>query len=159
MKFTRRDLIHAGCTIAAATLTPSIIDRAEAGLHFHGTSVSALSQRNVVNLQNFSFGTNEYAFIDHIKNGAGSVGPFGTGFNSSASTWPSLLDANGWPNNAAASGISFGGGFNVPDPSNFNGPYIVDFDGNGVVGFAIHSQVAAPALSPLGTASTECRLR
>lgn len=40
-KFTRRDLIHAGCTIAGASLVPHFMDRAEAGLRLHGSSAGA----------------------------------------------------------------------------------------------------------------------
>lgn len=34
---TRRDFVHAGCTAGIVSLAPHFLDRAEAGLHFHGT--------------------------------------------------------------------------------------------------------------------------
>lgn len=35
--FSRRHFLHAGCTIAAITLVPNFLDRAQAGLNFHGS--------------------------------------------------------------------------------------------------------------------------
>lgn len=47
--FSRRDFIHASCAIAAASFVPSIVDRAEAGLHLHGStgSIVPLANRKV----------------------------------------------------------------------------------------------------------------
>lgn len=127
--FSRRDFIHAGCTIAGATLAPHF---AEAGRLFHGgtppAAPSSLSLRNVININDFSFITNDYAMIDHIKPGTG-VFPI-PGYTSGKS-WPQVLDATGWPNDAAASGQPFTIGFQIPDTANFAGPYILDWDGNG----------------------------
>lgn len=41
MKITRRDFIHAGCAAGAVSL--SFIDRAKAGLHFHGSETAVTS--------------------------------------------------------------------------------------------------------------------
>lgn len=144
--FTRRDLIHAGCTIAGISLAPGFVDRAEALFHRSASGTpppSGLSLRSVLNSNDFSFGLNEYAFIDHIKSGGSMVGPVGSAF-ATGSTFPTLIDANGWPNNASASGVSFGGGFIIPDPANFGGPYTIDFPqgGNGEVDFNLFLSTA-----------------
>src|SRR6185312_10314284 len=128
---------HAGCTIAGATLVPHFMDRAEAGLRLHGSAPVSLSQRNIVNIQSIGQMT-DYAFIDHTKGGGnGWLGTFGSTFTGATPTFGSLLDANGWPNNASANGQSFGGGINVPDPANFGGPYVVDMVGNGTFSLSI----------------------
>jgi hypothetical protein len=43
---SRRDFIHAGCTIAAASLTPSIVDKAEAYFP-HGAIVTGVNNAGV----------------------------------------------------------------------------------------------------------------
>lgn len=117
-------------------------------------AATALSQRNVINLNNFSFGVNDYAFIDHIKSGVAAVGPVSNGYNNPAvPTFPSLLDSDGWPNDAAASGVTFGGGFNIPDPANFGGPYVVDMVGNGVVDFNQQGPFPGDATMTVGNGS------
>lgn len=132
---TRRDLIHTGCTIAAATLFPSIVDRAEAGLHLHGSAAAAFSQRSVINL-GFLF-ENDYAFINHLVQGDSALGPIQTGgnFTSAGKIFTALIDANGWPNDPAADGQLWGtSSVRVPDPSNFAGPYVLTWTGDGQVG-------------------------
>lgn len=136
--FTRRNLIHAGCTIAGVTLIPHFMDRAKARMPHGGPASSpfGLSKRNVVNV-NFEAGENDYAFIDHMKCGSGNWGPFSSGFTGAAPTFSSTLDANGWPSISSANGQTFGGNINVPDPANFNGPYVFDLDGNGTTNIGI----------------------
>lgn len=135
MKITRRDLIHAGCTIAGVTLAPHFMDRAEAGRLFHGgASLSpALPLRNIINMNDFSFGVTDYAFIDHIRATInGSVGPFQSDWNTGP-TFPSCIDANGYVNSSAGSGNRLGGQVFVPDPADFGGPYTFDGLGSGNV--------------------------
>lgn len=158
-QITRRDLIHAGCTIAGATLVPHFMDQAEAGFLHRGSaaaSSSSLSLRNVINLNDFSFITNEYPTIDHIPSGTNCVGPRGSNYTTGA-TWPSIIDANGWPNSAANTG-DFGGGFTIPDPANYGGPYIVDLPlgGNGVIAFSLAGGATATwtATSPVNCSVT-----
>jgi hypothetical protein len=96
--FSRRDFIHAGCTVAAASLIPSIVDRAEAGFGLHG-SVSAppssggLAQVNLNSNNPQQYGL-DFPFIDCGKtltnwqlagSGTSSVDIF------------SLLNSNGFP--------------------------------------------------------------
>ena len=135
---SRRDLIHAGCTVAAVSLAPSLVDKAEAAFLRHGGSapvLSTLSQRNVINL-GFLF-ENDYAFIDHLKQGDGSEGPQG-GSWATAPAFNSVIDANGWVNSSAANGRTWGCIFRVPDPAAFSGPYVVDFQDNSI--FTIQQQ-------------------
>lgn len=141
-QFSRRALLNGAASLLTIASVATASFPTKAGLRLHGSTPAALPAalplRNVINLNDWSFGTNEYAFIDHIRNGVNTVGPFGPSFSPPANpTFPSVIDADGWPNNASASGLTFGAGFNVPDPVNFGGPYIVDFFGNGAVGFGI----------------------
>src|SRR5579859_7373192 len=89
-------------------------------------SLSGFSQRSVINT-GFLF-DNSYPFIDHTRTGA--WGPFSSGFSSSV-TFPSVIDSNGWVNNASGSGQAWGVSFNIPNQAQFAGPYTVDFTGNG----------------------------
>jgi hypothetical protein len=41
------------------------------------------------------------------------------------------IDQNGWPNVTSASGQSFGGGVRFPKSSDFAGPYVITWDGDG----------------------------
>jgi len=145
----RRELIHAGCTIAAATLVSPIDDGAEAETTLNGSAPAQLSKRNIINVNDISFILNEYAFIDHVRQGAGIMSPFGGSAFSAGAPWNTLLDAEGWPNKAAANGASFGGRIQVPDPKNFSGPYIVDWEGNGVVGLNIVGEVGTTKAASL----------
>lgn len=158
MILSRRDFVHGGCAIAAATLAPSIVDRAEAGLMHRvagaGGAGFALSGRNIINIDLMNQGDTDYAFIDHIRGGFNqAIGPINN------SQWPltvptfgSLVDANGWPNNSSASGQSWGGFFYVPDPANFGGPYTVPFTGNGLFTFGFQNSLATWTV----TGTTNC---
>src|SRR6266849_2411190 len=91
-----------------------------AGIHLHG-DIGA-SKRSVINsntLDIFNF-----AFIDHFKQQdawgpASAIWLTGTNWNSS------ILDSNGYPNNAA-NGRVFGGGIRIASSSNYSGQYIFD---------------------------------
>lgn len=94
------------------------------------------SQRNVINL---GFPSDfDYAMINHLTLGDSMISPFGSAYGSTANTWTQLIDQNGYPNNTACSGggatltgVGFGGGFRLPDPANFAGPYVITWDGDG----------------------------
>jgi hypothetical protein len=87
-----------------------------------------VSQRSVINL-NF-LGEFDYAFINHYLGGDASTGPKGSAFTV-GTPWPALIDANGWPNRRGVSGTSFGGSVRVPASSDFSGPYVITWDGDG----------------------------
>lgn len=123
--FSRRDFIHAGCTVAAATLVPNPV---EAWLH-HGSAAAApsgFSQRNVANMEFFQ--SNNYMFINHVSIGA--MGPFGLAFQSPNPAWNQIIDSGGWPN-ATASGHSFAGTIGIPGADEFSGAYEARWDGDG----------------------------
>lgn len=131
MKISRRDFIHAGCLASAITLAPRFLDKAKAGL-IHRSSLQnpLLSKRNVVNL-NFISEFN-YAFINHVISGDSVFGPVSTAFTTpGSSTWMQLIDQSGYPNNAGASGPTWGGGVRFPKSSDFSGPYVITWDGDG----------------------------
>lgn len=92
----------------------------------------SLSKRSVVNV-NF-LGEFHYAFINHFLNGDGSNSPVGSAYSTTSSTWMQLIDSDGWPNNSGAT-EQHGGSIRVPDPSNFAGPYVLTWDGDGTVAF------------------------
>lgn len=71
MKFTRRDFVHAGCTIGAVALASSPIDKAQAMLHRGGGSVfPPVAGKNQKGIQgiNYYLGTNP--FTNWINNGS-----------------------------------------------------------------------------------------
>ena len=88
-----------------------------------------LSHRNVVNL-NFLTEYN-YAFINHCIPGDSAFGPSGTSFTATASTWMQLIDQNGYPNNSGGGTGGWGAGVRFPASSNFAGPYVFTWDGEG----------------------------
>lgn len=131
MKLSRRDFVHAGCTIAAVTFA----DVSIAGINNPGSGGSgvgfALSKRSAINV-NFTF-DDEYMFINSVRlntvnptlNGAS---PF-DGF--SLNPFPQQIDQNGYINQAAASGQNVRGSFQTPTSANFGGPWVVTWDGDG----------------------------
>lgn len=67
-------------------------------------------------------------YINFLLNGADLI--TGPNFNTPTTQFNSSnLDANGWPNNAAVSNLTIGGGFSIPSDTNFTGQY--SFDGFG----------------------------
>lgn len=88
-----------------------------------------LSQRNIINLDFPS--QFDYAFLNHVIPADSTFGPVGTAFSTTTNTWMQLIDQNGYPNNAAASGITWGCGVRFPATSNFAGPYVVTWNGDG----------------------------
>jgi hypothetical protein len=130
---TRRDLLQAGGTIAGGAFLARLVDSTTAGAATHGSEPPFLSQRSVVNL-GFLF-ENNYAFINHLLQADNAFGPIAHGgWFTSGQTFPALIDANGWPNNSAADNQLWGCQFRVPDPSNFSGPYVLTWQGDGQVG-------------------------
>lgn len=131
MKISRRDFIHAGCATGLVTLSPqkSLARRLYGSIKTASLQNPLLSQRNVINL-NFASEFN-YGFINHIIPGDQVITPVGAAFNTTALTWGQLIDSNGWPNDASASGHGFGGGVRFPASANFAGPYVITWDGDG----------------------------
>jgi hypothetical protein len=115
----RRDFLHAGCTVAAASLIPSIVDRAEASFH-HGSVVASnpnplASQRSGMNIRTTE--TNEYLFINHFK--LAQNGPLQPNGSSPAVPFSTIINSQGWP----ISGISTfgynGGGLRLPNTADY----------------------------------------
>ncbi len=129
MKLSRRDFIHAGCAVTATTLISSTVDRAEAGLHLHG-STPQFSQRSVINL-GFIF-DNSYPFINFYLAGDNNTSPVGSTFTT-GTPWPALIDANGWPNQPGVSGTPFGGSARIPGSDEYTGKWVLVWDGDGQV--------------------------
>src|SRR6266404_6267087 len=94
MKLSRRDFIHAGCAIAAITLTSSFFDRAEAWVHGVAPSVTN-ANRVTVNVPGGGVGFMNLAKAWQPSN-AGQPLP------------PSLIDANGNPSGVVPSNYSSG---------------------------------------------------
>jgi hypothetical protein len=135
MKLSRRDFVHAACTVAAASLVPAALDQAIAGYrHAAATGGFVISQRNIANV-NFTF-TPEYAFINTAAlnsmnptlNGAS---PF-DGF--SLTPYNQCVDQNGYINIASASGQNVGMNYQSPSTANFSGPWLMQWNGDGRLG-------------------------
>jgi hypothetical protein len=84
------------------------------------------SQRSNINLNFMS--ENNYGLIDFTKKYP--VGPTGSNYTT-APLWPSLIDANGWPNTTGTGSGNFGGNATFPGATNYGGPYEITWDGNG----------------------------
>jgi len=81
---------------------------------------------------NIGFATGySYMFINHYLNGD-PHGPVGSSY-ATGTLWNSNLDSNGWPNNSAYDSKTFGLGARVPASTNFAGPYVLTWEGNGEV--------------------------
>lgn len=83
------------------------------------------SQRSVINL-GFMF-DNSYPLINFYLIGDGSTGPSA----STTAPWPSLIDANGWPNQPGVSGTNFGGSVRIPGSDEYTGKWVMAWDGDG----------------------------
>ena len=90
------------------------------------------AKRSNINVDGFN--TFSYFFIDHMKQADGSFNPAGNGFYVIANpSFTTCTDANGWPNNAAANTLGWGGGPRIPSSKNFPGPYVLTWIGDGTV--------------------------
>lgn len=134
--FSRRWLLKGTSLLTIATMQVPIGAEAMLLQGYGATSVTpppptSLPLRNVININNFSFITNDYAMIDHIKPGVG-VFPNAPSFQSGI-TWPAALDANGWnnANDPTAGSQPWSVSFQIPDPASFAGPYRLIWQGNG----------------------------
>ncbi len=78
---SRRDFIHAGCTVAIAMLVPPIVNRAKAGLHLHGSSALG---RSIIN----GFGQPDVPFANFFKSAEINVSSF---------NFPAVINADGYP--------------------------------------------------------------
>lgn len=101
----------------------------------------SLSKRAVYNLDYLGDDLNTvaaaYAFINHVKCG-GTFGPVGANWFNGTRYWHQSVDSNGWPNVAGlGSSDQFGGGFYVPKSSDFAGPYVLAWDGDGTIQFNV----------------------
>lgn len=98
----------------------------------HGSAAPSnplASQRSVINVN--YVGNYDYAYINMLHQGDANISPVGSAYAATASPWPQLLDAQGWPNNAAASGVTFGGSARFPSSANYAVNYVLTWDGDG----------------------------
>lgn len=96
-----------------------------------------LSQRNVINIW-YTDSEWNYSFIDHLILADNSMTPYGATFNnawSATKTFRQVVDQNGWVNDATGSGQTWGCGVRMPSSSNFAGPYVITWEGDGKVQF------------------------
>lgn len=114
MKINRRDFVHAGCALAGIVLAPHFLDKAEAGLHFHGSSVFG---RSVFGIGN----PNDEPFMNFFK-GAGSI-------SSATANYPNIFSADGYPTSLPPADITG----NLVLPSNYYGRYRLQFTGTGSI--------------------------
>lgn len=92
-----------------------------------------LSQRNVINIW-FPGSEWSYRYIDHMVLGDNMATPYGAAFNaawSATKTFQQVIDQNGWVNDSTGSGQAWGGGVRLPASSDFPGPYVITWDGDG----------------------------
>jgi hypothetical protein len=108
-----------------------------AGMHGHTRVVSPRGMFNIGTPAQF-----DYAFINFLQEGDSFLSPFGSNWAASGTCfWNSAgLDANGWPNQACANGLAFGGGIRYPSSAQFSGQYTVDGSGLGVFSVGIGTQ-------------------
>lgn len=117
MKLSRRDFIHAGYAVAAASLTR--IDKAEA--FWHGNDGSARIARSQLGLQFDHLFANAVKEIGHSSN------------NSLSNNYPYQLDQDGYPKStsgvALANNIPNNNGFVITLPPEWTGNWIVFWSG------------------------------
>jgi hypothetical protein len=102
----------------------------------HSPAAAVYSQRSVINLGMFS--DNSYPFINFYLAGDGSTGPVGSSFTTGA-TWPSLIDADGWPIQQGVSGKVFGGSARIPGGDEYAGKWVITWNGDGRVKLLVGS--------------------
>ena len=93
------------------------------------------SQRNVINIW-YPGSEYNYRYIDHLILGDSQFSPYGPTFNNAwnaSKTYQQVIDQNGWVNDASGSGQAYGGGFRIPKSSDFAGPYVITWDGDGKI--------------------------
>jgi hypothetical protein len=102
---------------------------ADAGMHGHTRVVSPRATFNIGTQGQF-----DYAFINFVQEGDFFLSPNGNNWAASGTCFwnTSFLDSNGWPNQACANGLIFGGGIRYPSSAQFSGQYSVDGSGLGV---------------------------
>lgn len=106
-----------------------------ASIHGHPRVASPRSMLNIG-----LFGVADYAYINFLRQGDSFVSPVGLNFTTGTCYWNSaLLDTNGWPNNACANGLVFGGGYYMPSQTQFSGQF--SFDGSGLGVIALNLQI------------------
>lgn len=116
MQFSRRDFVHAGCTIAVATLSP--LGQAQAWIHgAAGASPPTTNlNRTSVNIPGGGVGLMNFAKGWQPTNGGLTIPP-------------SLTDANGYPNTTLPTNYSG----NIALIPNFYGQYVLQYTGQGAV--------------------------
>ncbi len=77
----------------------------------------------------------DYAFIDHVLSGD-QYGPFSTAYAATADPWNKNLDANGWPAHVNYDNNTWGVGVRVPASTDFAGPYVLTWTGDGEIDLA-----------------------
>jgi len=147
MKVSRRDFIHAGCAAVLMTMPMASIARPR-GVTASPTFLNPLlSQRNVINLW-YPDAEWNYGLIDHMILGDNIMTPYGATFNNAWSggtkTFGQVVDQNGWVNDASGSGQTWGGGVRMPASADFNGPYVIRWNGDGKVQFAAGTWTEEP---------------
>lgn len=89
-----------------------------------------MTARSTLNL-NF-LGPHEYIFINHYLEGD-AYGMSGTSY-AAGTPWNSNLDSNGWPNETTAyDSRTWACGVRIPASTDFAGPYVLTWTGNGEV--------------------------
>ena len=111
------------------------------GLLSFGNSNFALnplnSNHNVINIW-YPGSEYNYRYIDHFVLGDSQFSPYGETFNNAwnaTKTFQQVIDQNGWINDSSGSGQVWGGGFRIPKSTDFEGPYVLTWDGDGKVQF------------------------
>jgi hypothetical protein len=139
MTFSRRNLltgVAAGAiTLLARDYAFAFSPAASAGSAMTLSNGLPKAKRSSININLLN--AFEYAFIDHCKQGDGFPGPIGGFYAATTIPWQQLIDANGWPNNSAASGVPFGGAIRIPGADQFAGPYVITWNGSGAVQFVL----------------------
>lgn len=95
------------------------------------------TSRNIINV-NFTFESTEYPLIlrntlQRVAQSPNPTSPYG-GFT--LNPWAQDIDQNGYPNQAEASGQNVTGAALLPTTTNFPGPYVMSWDGDGWLGFS-----------------------
>jgi hypothetical protein len=133
MKFSRRNFIHAACTVAAVTLIPN---KSDAWIHGQALQTFTPTQRTIINM-NLTAGE-RYPFI--LMNTSKRCRPKLNGFSPydglTLNPFPQQIDQNGYPN---VIGATAGGGVigqaTYPASANSTGPYIHQSDGDGQIAY------------------------